>query len=92
MLPGLEATGRIALWARANGFGLNDGRVLQWAKCSRSVLYDTHRKAVENVCDDIKKLFPDEVASTQLDMARMVLEHLGELIAVNIFQNQNYCL
>jgi len=84
--PRLDSRERIAIWARNNGFSLNDERVLKWTKCSRSALYEIHRKAVESICDEIKKYCPDESPSEQLCLARTVLEELGEIISLKINQ------
>lgn len=88
LFPDLDSCARIALWSRANGFSLNDERVLKWTKCSRSALYNIHRNAVEKICGEIKNVYPGEAPSAQLYLAKMVLEELGEMIAEKIFQEK----
>jgi hypothetical protein len=87
-LPTLEPRERIAIWARANGYVLSDKRLLKWVQCSAPVLYDSHRKVIEQLCRNIKKNHRDESPSALTQLSVRVLAELVDKISLKIVQEK----
>ena len=83
--PTLSSRERIVLWARSQGFALNDPRLETWAKAGGGLLYKAHRKVVDQIGTWIKRHFPDESPAAMLHLAGLMIDELGEKITATIF-------
>ncbi|HMP89233.1 MAG TPA: hypothetical protein PJ991_03480 [Kiritimatiellia bacterium] len=84
----LESSERIILWARFNGFSLNDERIARWTKTSASLLYKKHLALIDDLGAWIKNKHPDESSAALLHMCRLMLDNLAELITENIYKEK----
>lgn len=80
-LPHLTECERMVIWARGEGLTLNDPGLSARTGASASILYKTHRAAVENICSELKNRYHDTSAACLVHLAGLILQELHRLIS-----------
>jgi hypothetical protein len=86
--PSLDSRERIFLWARAQGYPLNDERIVKWTRSGASVNYEVYRKAVERLGLMMKKFLPGESPAVLTHVTCMALAELVQIILSKINQEK----
>lgn len=80
-LPQLTECEQAVIWARGEGMALNDPALASRTGASESILYKTHRAAVENLCSHLKSRYTDTPAPCLIHLAGLILQELHRLIS-----------
>lgn len=80
-LPKLSECERIVIWARGEGMTLNDPGLASRTGATESILYKTHRSAVEKMCRELKSLYRDTPPACLIHLAGLILQELHRLIS-----------
>ncbi len=80
-LPQLTECEQVVIWARGEGMTLNDPSLSARTGTSESILYKTHRAAVENICSELKNRYRDTSTACLIRLAGLILQELHRLIS-----------
>ena len=84
--PTLTETEKLVLWARDQGYTLNDPQLAERGKVSMNVLYRTYRSVVTRISLELKADYPGESPASLIQLARLVLEQIA--LRLN---SENFC-
>ena len=84
--PTLTETEKLVLWARDQGYTLNDPQLAERGKVSMNVLYRTYRSVVTRISLELKAAYPGESPASLIQLARLVLEQIA--LRLN---SENFC-